>query len=106
MAYRVLEEGLTNALKHGTGTAQLGIEYRPSSVRLSVLNDIPGLAVAGSRGRAGVAEGPGTGTGHGLLGMRERAAAVGGTVRAAPGPGPGDTFRVEADLPLRESVVS
>jgi signal transduction histidine kinase len=38
VAYRVLEEGLTNALKHGTGTAQLSIDYGPTSLRLRVAN--------------------------------------------------------------------
>lgn len=102
VAYRVLEEGLTNALKHGTGTARLDVEYSASSVVLRVVNSRAALVAAGSgpgadaTGTNGVT---GTGTGHGLLGMRERAAAVGGTLRAAPGAG--DSFRVEADLPLR-----
>jgi signal transduction histidine kinase len=54
-----------------------------------------------SRHRSGAAESAATGTGNGLLGMRERTAAVGGTLIAAPGPG--ESFCVEAELPLRES---
>lgn len=97
VAYRVLEEALTNALKHGTGTAHLDVEYEPSSLRLRVVNSTPVPVAAGSRPRPAAGAAPGSG--HGLLGMRERAAAVGGTISAAPGPG--DTFRVQADLPLK-----
>jgi len=105
VAYRVLEEGLTNALKHGTGSAHLDVDYRPASLRLRVVNAIRVPVAAGQRlrpaaaGRPGPVDGSAHGTGHGLLGMRERAAAVGGTVSAA-GAGQGDSFRVEVDLPL------
>lgn len=101
VAYRVLEEGLTNALKHGTGWAHVDVDHRPASLRLRVVNATPVPVAAGAHPRpAHDAHGTATGTGHGLLGMRERAAAVGGTVGA--GAGPGDTFCVEADLPLEE----
>jgi len=99
VAYRVLEEGLTNALKHGTGTAHLSIQYDPSSLRLRVVNRTPALAVAGPCHTSGAVGTTGAGTGHGLLGMRERAAAVGGTLSAAPGSN--ESFCVEAHLPLR-----
>jgi len=99
VAYRVLEEGLTNALKHGTGTAHLTVEYGPSTLVLRIVNGTPVLAVAGSRQGKGAVGTTSTGTGHGLLGMRERAGAVGGTLHAAPTSA--DTFCVQADLPLR-----
>ncbi len=97
VAYRLLEEGLTNALKHGTGTAHLSVEYRATSVVLRVVNRVPELVSAASGD--GAARRSRTGTGHGLLGMGERAAAVGSTVRAAPAPD--GCFVVEAELPLR-----
>jgi signal transduction histidine kinase len=86
VAYRLLEEALTNALKHGTGSARVDVEHRDTSLRLRVVN--PVRPAAGEAGR----------TGHGLLGMRERAAAVGAVLDA--GPVPGGAFRVEATLPL------
>jgi len=102
VAYRVLEEGLTNALKHGTGSAHLDVEYSPSSLRLRVVNATAVPVAAGQHAHPGPASttGRAPGTGHGLLGMRERAAAVGGTVSA--GPGQGDSFCVQADLPCKE----
>ena len=104
VAYRVLEEGLTNAFKHGTGTAYVRVEYGSSSLHLCVLNSVAVPVLAGSRQRAdgSTVQTTGRGTGHGLLGMRERAAAVGGTLRAAPASG--GTFCVEAELPLRVSA--
>ncbi len=99
----MLEEALTNALKHGTGTAQVSIEYGASSLMLRVVNSTPTLVVAGRRAR-GRTDGAAQGGGHGLVGMRERTTAVGGTLRI--GPGASDTFYVEADLPLREGAES
>lgn len=102
VAYRVLEEGLTNALKHGTGTAHLSVEHRGATVVLRVVNRVPALVPAGP-GDGGPGA-PSTGSGHGLLGMGERAAAVGGTVRAAPAPD--GTFVVEAELPVRQGAAA
>ncbi|CAA9400091.1 MAG: Two-component system sensor histidine kinase [uncultured Quadrisphaera sp.] len=102
VAYRVLEEGLTNALKHGTGTAHLSVEHRASTVVLRVVNRVPVLVGVGPGD--GGSRAPGTGSGHGLLGMVERAAAVGGTVRAAPAPD--GSFVVEAELPARQAAVT
>jgi len=83
-AYRIVQEGLTNAHKYGAGRAALLVEYAPSGVILEVTND-----VGCDRG--------GEGTGYGLLGMRERASAAGGTVTA--GPLDDGRFRVHAVLP-------
>ncbi len=88
IAYRVAEEALTNALKHGTGSAHLDVHYRDDGVFLRVVNPV-------GHQRSSSADGAG---GHGLLGMRERAAAVGGQLDA--GRGPGNVFRVEVELPL------
>ena len=88
IAYRVAEEALTNALKHGTGSAHLDVQYRDDSVFLRVVNPVSHQRPS-SEGGAG---------GHGLLGMRERAAAVGGHLDV--GRGPGNVFRVEVELPL------
>jgi signal transduction histidine kinase len=83
-AYRIVQEGLTNAHKYGAGRAALLVEYAPSGVILEVTND-----VGCERGTEG--------TGYGLLGMRERASAAGGTVTA--GPLDDGRFRVHAVLP-------
>ncbi len=83
-AYRIVQEGLTNAHKYGAGRAGLLVEYAPGGVILEVTND-----VRSDRGAEG--------SGYGLLGMRERATAAGGTVTAGPlGDG---RFRVHAVLP-------
>lgn len=97
VAYRVAEESLTNALKHGTGSARLSVAYAESSLRLRVDNPVRSLVPSG----ADPAHAVGVGTGHGMLGMRERATAVGGTFTAGP---VGDRFTVEAVLPLREAA--
>jgi signal transduction histidine kinase len=85
-AYRIVQEALTNALKHaGPATASVGISYRPHQVELDVVDD--------GRGR-----GIGIGTGHGLVGMRERALLYGGQIEAGPLEAGG--FRVRAVLPV------
>jgi signal transduction histidine kinase len=83
-AYRIAQEALTNAHKHGVGPIRLLVEYAPSGVIIEVSNEIrPALVEPG--------------TGYGLLGMRERAASAGGRVTAGP---TGDgRFRVHAVLP-------
>ncbi|WP_208778813.1 SDR family NAD(P)-dependent oxidoreductase [Streptomyces griseorubiginosus] len=86
-AYRIVQEALTNTRKHASATrADVILDHGPRSLRITVTDD----------GRPGAAQGGGTG--HGLIGMRERAAAVGGTVTAGPRPEGG--FQVVADLPL------
>lgn len=83
-AYRILQESLTNAHKHGTGTAHLTITYTANSIVLDVANPI-----AAERGR--------TRSGYGILGMKERAAAAGGTFQAQAQPD--GRFTVRAELP-------
>ncbi|WP_433729471.1 sensor histidine kinase [Actinoplanes sp. CA-051413] len=87
-AYRIVQESLTNVRKHGGGpAAHLRLRYTPGGLAIEVENRV---------GR-GPAAGPEPRTGHGLTGMRERAASVGGTLDA--GPGPGGRFLVRAFLP-------
>jgi len=85
-AYRILQEALTNARRHAPGAAvDVELRYASDALHLRVRDNGPGAA----------GDDPG---GHGLLGMRERAATVGGTLRAGPAAGGG--FLVEADLPI------
>ena len=86
-AYRILREALTNASRHGTGTARVELTYGASAVDLVVTNPLPAGAVE-------------TRAGHGIVGMRERAALVNGTLEARAEDG---TFRVHARLPYREA---
>ncbi|WP_416237018.1 sensor histidine kinase [Streptomyces sp. RB17] len=90
-AYRIVQEALTNAVRHG-GRADL-------TVRVGVHEEVDGLRVRVTDDGVG---GPGDGPpGFGLVGMRERARSVGGTVDAGPrDDGPG--FEVSAVLPLGE----
>jgi signal transduction histidine kinase len=84
-AYRIVQESLTNVLRHArAGSVSVRLEYEEDELLVEVEDD-------GVGGAAGV--------GHGLLGMRERAAAVGGELDAGPVPHGG--FRVRATLPLR-----
>ncbi|GAA1963102.1 hypothetical protein GCM10009738_43110 [Kitasatospora viridis] len=91
--YRIVQEALTNVLKHAGPAAGAGVTVARSgdAVRVSVLDD-----GAGPPGRAA-----GSGA-HGLLGMRERVAAYGGTLRTGARPGGG--FEVEAVIPLPEEA--
>lgn len=87
--YRICQESLTNVLKHaGPGpTVTVLLQWAASSLVLEVSDD--------GRGAAAQA---GDGAGQGVLGMRERAAMLGGTL--AVGPRPGGGFRVRAEIPL------
>jgi signal transduction histidine kinase len=90
-AYRVVQEALTNVVKHaGPATAQVTIRYRDQEVAVEVTDNGRGVAAAAGDGRRG--------TGHGLIGMRERVAAFGGDLEVGPRPGGG--FRVAARLPV------
>jgi signal transduction histidine kinase len=87
-AYRIVQESLTNALKHGTGEAELTIAYRPAEVVVTVENPV-------RRGAAGL-----PGAGAGLIGMRERATLLAGRFTAGPRDG---RWQVRAALPTGES---
>jgi signal transduction histidine kinase len=87
VAVRVLQEALTNAHKHGTGSAHAAITYAPETLSLCVTNPT---------GAAGTPR-----NGHGLIGMKERSAAVGGQLFA--GLSRDGQFQVRAILPLATS---
>jgi signal transduction histidine kinase len=90
-AYRIIQEALTNVVKHaGPARAQVVIGYRDQEIRVEVTDDGRGTVTSVSDGRVG--------TGHGLIGMRERVQAFGGDLEAGPRPGGG--FRVAARLPF------
>jgi len=85
-AYRIVQEALTNALKHAAGArVSLRLDYADESLVVEVVDDGPG-----GRGRQS--------QGHGLIGMRERVELFGGTLHVGPGTAGG--FGVRACLPL------
>jgi signal transduction histidine kinase len=88
-AYRIVQESLTNAIRHaGPASATVSLAFTGTELAIEVAdNGLGAPAAAGSGG------------GHGLPGMRERAASVGGILDAGPASGGG--FRVTARLPLR-----
>ncbi|SER37498.1 sensor histidine kinase [Streptomyces qinglanensis] len=93
--YRIVQEALSNVLRHAPGAeAEVEIGYRPTEVTVRVVNSGP---VPGSTARAGAAPSA-PGAGHGLPGMRERAAMLDGTLRSGATPDGG--WRVVAALPL------
>jgi signal transduction histidine kinase len=88
-AYRIIQEGLTNVLRHSTArVARVRVVADGEAVLVEVRDEgqpqVPGLPSAG----------------HGLRGMRERAAALGGRCEAGPADGPG--WQVHAAIPVRE----
>ena len=92
-AYRIVQEALTNTLKHARAqAAEVNLRYRPAGLVLEVTDDGQPAAPAGPRGPA---------PGRGLIGIRERAALHGGTCQAGPRPGGG--FAVRVSLPLDAS---
>ena len=85
-AYRLVQEGLTNALKHARADrAEVLVRYGNGEIELEVTDN-------------GTGGGDGSGGGHGLVGMRERIAVYGGELDAAPQPEGG--FRLRARLPV------
>jgi signal transduction histidine kinase len=90
-AYRIVQESLTNVLRHaGPTRATVTVTYEPEQLMVEVLD--------GGRGRAGNA----ANSGHGLVGMRERVEALGGTLEAGPRQAGG--FRVLARLPVNSAT--
>ncbi len=89
-AFRILQEALTNSLKHaGPSSAAVCIRYCPGRLELRVTDDGRGAAGRLSNGHVG---------GHGLVGMRERVAMFGGELKTGPRSGGG--YEVTATLPL------
>jgi signal transduction histidine kinase len=93
VAYRIVQESLTNVLRHAGPAARATVRlwYEPTALGISVIDDGAGATTA-------VPDGDGLGAGHGLTGMAERAASVGGEVTAGPRGAGG--FEVSARLPL------
>jgi signal transduction histidine kinase len=86
-AYRLVQEGLTNALKHARAErAQVLVRYGPGDIEVTVSDD-------------GRGAGSGDGGGHGLVGMRERVAVYGGELEAGPRAEGG--YRLRARLPVK-----
>jgi signal transduction histidine kinase len=86
-AYRIVQEALTNVVKHaGDARAEVSIRYGPSALELSVTDDGRGPSQNGAGG-------------HGLVGMRERVALFGGELVTGPGPG-GRGYSLRALLPF------
>ena len=103
-AYRIVQEALSNAMRHAPGShVRLHLVYRPGSLRLEIRNDAQ--APAGSAAPVLVTSGArAAGGGHGLVGMRERATMLGGSLQAGPTEDGG--FEVTAVLPLSSSEES
>ncbi len=86
VAYRIVQEALTNVLKHaGQVRALVRLSCEPGRVVIDVFNEAPSVVPDSVR------------SGHGLVGMRERVGMYGGVVRAGPADG---GFRVTAELPV------
>ena len=81
-AYRILQEALTNAARHGRGGAEVEIAFGPQALELTVTNPTPRNATQAD--------------GHGLVGMRERTELLGGSFEATAA---GGLFRIRARLP-------
>jgi len=93
-AYRVIQESLTNTRKHADcDTAVVRLGYAPGAFRLTVEDQGEEVSQGGGR----------MSEGHGIVGMRERVAALGGRLSAGPRPGGG--YRVFAELPLRAARI-
>jgi signal transduction histidine kinase len=96
-AYRIIQEALTNARRHAPGAAvDVELHYTGAELRLRIRDNGPGPPTGPGA--------PGAEHGHGLLGMRERATAVGGELRTAAAPGGG--FLVEARLPAKADAAA
>jgi signal transduction histidine kinase len=89
VAYRVVQESLTNVRKHAPGApTRIALDYEPRGISIDVSNE------------AGAHRGDSNGGGHGLVGMAERVRIFGGELETGEQPGGG--FRVRVRLPLEE----
>jgi signal transduction histidine kinase len=86
--YRILQEALTNAARHGRGSADVAVWFQPDAVEITVTNPA-------------ATNGQGFGGGHGIVGMRERATVLGGTLETQAGD---DTFSLHARLPHNQAA--
>ncbi|MFM9372730.1 sensor histidine kinase [Streptomyces sp. Da 82-17] len=104
-AYRIVQEALTNVARHAdAATATVRIEHGPHTLTIRVDDDgkaTPGSKTGSKPGSKTGSKEPSDGHGLGLLGMRERVTALGGTLHAAPrGTADGGGFTVRAELPV------
>ncbi|HEX9506616.1 MAG TPA: histidine kinase, partial [Acidimicrobiia bacterium] len=88
-AYRILQEGLTNAARHGKGAARVELTFGDAALTLTITNPVPDGAPVSTSG------------GHGVIGMCERATLLGGSLDADRVNG---AFRVRATLPYGEHL--
>jgi signal transduction histidine kinase len=86
--YRILQEALTNAARHGCGSADVAVWFQPHAVEIKVTNPT-------------TTNGSAPGGGHGIVGMRERATVLGGTLQTHAGNG---TFSLHARLPYGQAA--
>ena len=99
-AYRVVQEALTNVLKHaGQARTTVRVEYRPRELLITVCDDGPPPGSPAPDLARGEPRGPG---GRGLIGLRERVAVYGGELDAGPRPGGG--WRLAARIPLEPTA--
>jgi signal transduction histidine kinase len=99
--YRVVQEALTNAVRYaGDAPIDIQVIFSPTAITVFVDDEGTGPLSSAAKSAAAAAAGHGSGGGgHGLVGMQERLAAVGGTLEAGPRrPGPG--WRVYATIPV------
>ncbi len=93
LTYRIVQEGLTNAVRHAPGAAvTVTVRSRPEGLELVVADDGPGPDARHQPG-------------YGLIGVDERVAQAGGSLSAGPGPG-GHGFRLRARIPARSVQVA
>jgi signal transduction histidine kinase len=93
-AYRVVQEALTNTVKHASGASvDILVDYKPSRLSLDIADSggVPGQSAA-------------SGNGRGLIGLRERVSVHGGTVSAGPRAHGGYRVQVEIPLPVEDAV--
>ncbi|MBB6549767.1 sensor histidine kinase [Nonomuraea rubra] len=98
-AYRIVQEALTNALKHGEAArAEVSVRYTDQYLRVEVLNSGPSVLTGATRRPRPDGERTAGGSGRGLIGLRERVAVYGGDLDARRRLGGG--YRVRARIPL------
>jgi signal transduction histidine kinase len=90
-AYRIVQESLTNAARHGSGSAEVSIQFGERALEVTVTNPLPAETPREETGAGG----------QGLIGMRERAQLLGGRLSAGAVDG---VWRVRAELPYDRSA--
>lgn len=95
--YRILQEALTNAIRHGRGDVEVTMRWLPDRLHLWVANPLRATGDADRADEPAVAGGERVDPGHGIIGMRERARLAGGTLEAGP---VGELWILRATLPF------